>query len=126
MSKSSSPATPPTTEIQRIKINWPLLTGCALVIFIFVLSLFGPSMAPKDPREQILIIQVDGKWMTPPYPAFTPGYPLGSDNLGRDLYSWLLWSIRPTMILVIIVASIRMILGVVIGVIAGWSDRVRR
>lgn len=62
--------------------------------------------------------------MTPPYPAFTPGYPLGSDSLGRDLYNWLLWSIRPIMMLVIIVASIRMILGVGIGVIAGWSDRV--
>ena len=76
-----------------------------------------------DPREHKLIIQVDGKWQIPPYPAFTPGYPLGSDNLGRDLYSWLLWSIRPTMILVIIVAGIRLLLGVIIGVVAGWSDR---
>ncbi|MDF1513003.1 MAG: PQQ-binding-like beta-propeller repeat protein [Anaerolineae bacterium] len=108
----------------RNRINWALLAGSLLVIIITVLSFFGPGLAPKDPREHNLIIRVAGQWLTPPYSAFTPGFPLGSDNLGRDLYSWLLWSIRPTMILVMIVASIRMALGVIIGVVAGWSDRV--
>jgi peptide/nickel transport system permease protein len=104
------------------KRNWPLILGLALVAFVLLLAVAGPSLAPKDPREQKLIIQVNGEWRTPPYPAFTPGYPLGSDNLGRDLYSWLLWSVRPTMILVLVVALLRMVLGVVVGVVAGWSE----
>ncbi|TFG70798.1 MAG: ABC transporter permease subunit, partial [Anaerolineales bacterium] len=123
MSKPSTPPEKSHKSILKTGVNWSLITGCVLVIIIIILAIYGPSIAPNDPREHKLIIQIDGKWLTPPYPAFTPGYPLGSDNLGRDLYSWLLWSIRPTMILVIIVAGTRMLLGILIGVIAGWSDR---
>jgi peptide/nickel transport system permease protein len=103
--------------------NWPLWIGAAMAGVLLLLAWIGPTIAPKDPREHALIIQVEGKWMKPPYPAFTTGYPLGSDNLGRDLYSWLLWSLRPTMVLVLTVAAIRIVLGIVIGVGAGWSDR---
>lgn len=105
------------------RLNWPLIVGALLVVLISLLAVFGPLLAPKDPREQKLIIQIDGTWIMPPYPAFTPGYPLGSDTLGRDLFSWLLWSVRPTMILVIVVALLRLMLGLFIGIGAGWSDR---
>jgi peptide/nickel transport system permease protein len=119
----TAPASETLIEPPRRRVNWPLLVGAALVGLVVLLAIIGPMIAPKDPREHNLIIQIDGEWLTPPYPAFTPGYPLGSDNLGRDLYSWLLWSVRPTMILIVIVAGLRMALGIVIGVIAGWSDR---
>jgi ABC-type dipeptide/oligopeptide/nickel transport system permease subunit len=104
-------------EAGRRPRNWPLLVGSALVGVILLLAVLGPSLAPRDPREHNLIIQVEDTWMIPPYPAFTPGFPLGSDNLGRDLYSWLLWSVRPTMVLVLVVASLRMALGWV----SAWS-----
>ncbi|HOU12316.1 MAG TPA: PQQ-binding-like beta-propeller repeat protein [Anaerolineae bacterium] len=105
------------------KPNWPLIIGGAMALLILALAIFGPTLAPQDPREKKLVIQVNGKWLIPPYPAFTPGFPLGSDNLGRDLFSWLLWSVRPTLLLVVVVAALRMILGLLIGVGAGWSDR---
>jgi len=105
------------------RVNWPLWLGSALIMAVVFLAVAGPSLAPNDPREHHLIIQVDGKWLKPPYPAFTPGYPLGSDTLGRDLFSWLLWSVRPTIILVVVVAAVRMVLGIVVGIGAGWSDR---
>ena len=111
------------TIAPRRRSNWPLLIGVGLISLFLFLAILGPQLAPKDPRDHALIIQVDGQWQTPPYPAFTPGYPLGSDNLGRDLYSWLLWSVRPTLILVILVAALRLIIGMSIGAAAGWSDR---
>jgi peptide/nickel transport system permease protein len=120
---SESEALITTSSSTRRHVNWPLLIGGGLVAVILFVALFGPQLAPKDPREHVLIIQVDGQWLTPPYPAFTPGYPLGSDNLGRDLYSWLLWSVGPTMILVTLVAGLRLALGLSIGAAAGWSDR---
>ncbi|MBN2004251.1 MAG: ABC transporter permease subunit [Anaerolineae bacterium] len=110
------------TPSRRPKINTPLWIGGVLLFFILILSIFGPVLAPNDPREHHQIIQINGKWLKPPYPALTPGYPLGSDNLGRDLYSWLLWAVRPTLILVIFVALLRMLLGVIIGAGSGWSD----
>jgi len=104
------------------RLNWPLLLGAILLALILALAIFGPALAPNDPREQKLIIQVNGKWLKPPYPAFTPGYPLGSDDLGRDLWSWLLWAVRPTLILGWGGAAIRGPWGGRRGGGAGWSD----
>ncbi|OGO40987.1 MAG: hypothetical protein A2W36_03240 [Chloroflexi bacterium RBG_16_58_14] len=50
-----------------------------------------------------------------------PGFPLGSDQFGRNLYSRILYAIQPTMVMVIIVALMRQFLGTVIGLGAGWS-----
>lgn len=115
--------TPDIAAPLKPKPNWPLIIGGAMALLILALAIFGPTLAPQDPREKKLVIQVNGKWLVPPYPAFTPGFPLGSDDLGRDLFSWLLWSVRPTLLLVVVVAALRMILGLLIGVGAGWSDR---
>ncbi|MEW6716135.1 MAG: PQQ-binding-like beta-propeller repeat protein [Chloroflexota bacterium] len=105
-------------------VNWSLLLGGAIVAFFIFLYVRGPKLAPKDPlATPAMVVQVDGKWLLPPFPFFTPGYPLGSDTIGRDLFSRILWGIRPTFTLVVIIATVRLVLGTVIGLIAGWSER---
>ena len=108
--------------IPRRRVNWPLLAGLALVTLITIIAIVGPSIAPKDPTEELNITMIEGQWYVPPFEIGTPGYPLGSDSFGRDLYSRLLWGIRPTMIMVVIVALVRLVLGVIIGLSAGWFD----
>jgi len=103
------------------RINWPLVIGSLLILIVAFLAVAGPSLAPRDPLEEHWVIQVDGQWIRRPFPAFTPGYPLGSDGVGRDLLSWLLWGVRPTLVMVIVVASVRLALGMTIGLAAGWS-----
>ena len=100
--------------------NWALIIGGLLVLLIIFLAIAGPSLAPNDPLEENIIIKIGEKWFIPPFEFFTPGFPLGSDNFGRDLFSRLLWAIRPTMIMVSIVAASRMVIGIVIGLLAGW------
>ena len=39
-------------------INWPLWVGASLAVGFLLVALIGPQLAPKDPREQVLIIQV--------------------------------------------------------------------
>lgn len=102
------------------RFNWPLITGIIFVTIITILAIVGPNIAPKDPAEEKNITMIDGEWYIPPFDIGTPGYPLGSDSFGRDLYSRLLWGIRPTMIMVFVVAVIRLGLGVIIGLSAGW------
>lgn len=102
------------------KINWSIIVGLLLITLITILAIIGPNIAPKDPGEEINITQIDGEWYVPPFDIGTPGYPLGSDSFGRDLYSRILWGIRPTMIMVIVVAIVRLVLGVIIGLSAGW------
>jgi peptide/nickel transport system permease protein len=107
--------------------NWPLMVGLFLVAFIAFLAMVGPNLAPKDPAEENNIVMIDGEWYVPPFDLNTPGYPLGSDSFGRDLYSRILWGIRPTMIMVVVVAVVRLILGVIIGLSAGWfSGKISR
>ncbi|MGB5843312.1 MAG: PQQ-binding-like beta-propeller repeat protein [Anaerolineales bacterium] len=100
--------------------NWPLIVGLLLVLIITILAIIGPNIAPKDPAEEHNITMIDGTWYVPPFDIGTPGYPLGSDAFGRDLFSRLLWGLRPTMIMVVVVATVRLILGVIIGLTAGW------
>lgn len=107
----------------RARVNWPLLLGLLLVGGIAYLAVVGPDIAPHDPLEEKLLIKDErtGEWHIPPFPALTvTGYPLGSDEFGRDLYSRLLWAIRPTMQMVTIVAAVRLVLGTAIGLVAGW------
>jgi len=107
-------------QAPRKKLNWPLSVGLSLVIIITFLAIVGPTLAPNDPSEEHIITLIDGQWYVPPFDLGTPGYPLGSDRFGRDLYSRLLWGIRPTMILVAVVAVVRLVIGVIIGLSAGW------
>ena len=104
----------------RGKRNWPLIVGLFIVLTISILAIIGPTIAPQDPSEEHNISMIEGTWYIPPFDIGTPGYPLGSDRFGRDLFSQLLWGIRPTMVMVFIVAIVRLFLGVIIGLSAGW------
>ncbi|HNB52194.1 MAG TPA: ABC transporter permease subunit, partial [Anaerolineales bacterium] len=108
----------------RARFNWPLILGTLLVGTIIYLALVGPKIAPHDPLQENMILKdsLTGEWHIPPFPAFeVTGYPLGSDEFGRDMYSRLLWAIGPTLQMVAIVALVRLLLGTLIGLLAGWS-----
>jgi peptide/nickel transport system permease protein len=103
--------------------NWSLFIGAVLVFIVAFLSTLGPTIATGDPLKETVIIKVGDKWVKPPFsPLEVPGFPLGSDQFGRDLYSRLLYAIQPTMVMVAIVALVRLFLGTVIGLGAGWSS----
>ncbi len=103
-------------------INWTLWLGILLILIISLVALIGPSLAPADPLQESYIGKVGERYIKPPFPPnAVEGYPLGSDEFGRDLVSRLLWAIRPTMTLVLVVAAVRLILGITIGLITGWA-----
>ena len=104
-------------------LNWTLIIGALLVGLMILLSIIGPSLAPQDPMKENYTLEVDGSIRTPPYPAFEiPGYPLGTDRFGRDLLSRILWGVRPTMIMVTVVAAFRLVVGILLGLIIGWAE----
>lgn len=112
-----------TTQVMtRRASNWPLLAGAAMVAFVLLMALFGPWLAPQDPMAHTSVLNINGAWVGPPFPAFTPGFLLGSDRAGRDLFSRLLWGIRPTLAMVAIIAVVRLLLGLWIGVAAGFGS----
>jgi peptide/nickel transport system permease protein len=104
------------------RINWPLLLGTLITIFVILLVIFGPNWARNDPMQENYALRIDGKIIRPPYsPLAIPEYPLGTDQFGRDLLSRLLYAVRPTMMLVVTVAAVRLVLGLSLGYLIGWS-----
>jgi peptide/nickel transport system permease protein len=51
-----------------------------------------------------------------------PDFPFGTDQLGRDLYSQILWAVRPTLLLVTIAAVVRLLAGIIMGLASGWAS----
>lgn len=113
--------------------NVPLVLGLAGLIAIAAAALFGPQLAPSDPQAQrVIIFYPDHSFAAPPTPP-DQYYPLGTDPLGRDQLSRLLWGARLTLTVVVLGLAGRALLGVGIGVasamlakggrVGRWTDR---
>lgn len=106
--------------------NWPLWIGLVLLIPIVLLAWRGPRLAPRDPVKPVYIVQHPQTlaFVRPPFrPGQMPGFPLGADPLGRDTLSQILWALRPTLALVVTAATVRLLLGLILGVASGWGSR---
>jgi ABC-type dipeptide/oligopeptide/nickel transport system permease subunit len=64
---------------------------------------------------------VDGDLTSPPWPP-SEDQPLGSDQWGRDILSLLLYGTRNTLIACTFITMARLILGLILGTIAGWNE----
>ncbi len=89
-----------------------------LIIFLFLCcSLFAPLISPHDPYE----IHLDSSLRGP-----SRSFPCGQDNLGRDVLSRLIHGSRVSMTVSIATVSVSLIIGILIGSIAGyfsgWAD----
>lgn len=100
--------------------NWSLVLGSVLVLCIFLIAILGPTLAPQDPMKTSYVVKHHDRFLRPPFPPGVEGYPLGSDEVGRDVLSRLIWAIRPTILLVFVVAAGRLSLGILVGILSGW------
>jgi peptide/nickel transport system permease protein len=86
----------------------------SILIIIFGLGTLA-SVLGQDPNAATLS-QVNA-------PSGTPGYPLGGDESGRDIWSRLLHSINTSAISALIATSVALVLGVAAGLIGGYFGR---
>ena len=87
------------------------LAGAALVALFALAALLAPLLAPQDPHDLAA-----GATLARPSPA----HPLGTDALGRDLLSRVLWGGRVSLAVGVGVEIIVVVIGCVIGLLAGW------
>src|SRR6476469_9930976 len=94
-----------------------VLIGLAIVLFVGLTAVFAPLIAPHDPNEQNLIAT-----LLPP--AWLPGgeaeFPLGTDSLGRDVLSRLIYGARVAMTVAVVASFGAMLLGGVLAHVAGY------
>lgn len=88
--------------------------GAALVILaLLVLALFGGLLAPKDPYAASMLSRLK--------PIGFEGFPLGTDELGRDLLSRLMVGARLSLFMGITPVLCAFVIGSTIGIVAGYT-----
>jgi peptide/nickel transport system permease protein len=123
------PAPPVITPVPRSPGYWrevlgrvrrdPVALGVSLVILaLLLMAILGPSIVPGDPFATSMFKRLK--------PIGTPGFPLGTDELGRDLLSRLMLGARLSLFMGITPVVLAFFIGGAIGVIAGyfggWSN----
>lgn len=92
------------------------LFGLAVVFAVVVLALAAPLIAPFNPDEQMFDgLTLEGAPM-PPDGQFL----LGTDTLGRDLFSRMLYGARTSLIIGLVANGIAVAIGLFIGIVAGY------
>jgi peptide/nickel transport system permease protein len=93
--------------------------GALIILALVVLAVFAPFFATHSPYAGTLTDRLQ-----PPGPEFW----LGSDELGRDIWSRIVYGARITLVIVLLVAAIAAPLGLIVGAISGyfggWTDRI--
>lgn len=89
------------------------MIGLGILILLVVMAAFAPLLAPKDPFEQDLSSRL--------MPLWTSGHLLGTDSLGRDILSRLIYGAQITLYIVALVALIAPVMGLFVGTVAGYA-----
>lgn len=94
-----------------------IVWGGGFILLLVALALFAPWIAPKDPLEQDLMLS-----MLPPfnYPEAEPGFWLGTDDLGRDVFSRVVYGSRIALTVAVAAAGLAALIGTLLGLAAGW------
>ena len=96
--------------------RWPVVSISIIVVFVLV-ALLAPLLSPADPYEQSLrlrfrppVWEERGSWANP----------LGTDRLGRDMLSRILWGSRVSLAAGVVTVLIASAFGAAIGLVAGY------
>jgi len=96
--------------IQRLVQDRRALIGSLILLCTFVAAILAPEIAPYDPSMS------SGPRLEPP----SIKHPLGTDNFGRDVFSRVIYGSRISLYVGSISVSIAFLLGVPLGMIAGY------
>ncbi len=95
--------------------------GGGFILLLLAIALLAPLIAPFDPLEQDLMAATAA-------PGQEPGRWLGTDSLGRDLLSRMIYATRIALTVAFVAATLACILGTALGLLAGyfggWTDAV--
>ena len=91
--------------------------GLVVLGLMLLAAVFAPWLSPHDPLEQDLLSSfLPPSWQADGDPMFF----LGTDNLGRDIASRLIYGARTALIVALVAATLAALLGTVLGMLAGF------
>jgi oligopeptide transport system permease protein len=114
-----------SNALRRLRKNKMAMAGLTFLLFLLIVAIFAPLIAPHNP------IQTDvakagtyrkAAWLSDPNPLRTGdwNYPLGTDSIGRDIFSRLVFGTRVSLVVGFIPMLVILFIGVPLGLAAGY------
>ncbi|MCS7151871.1 MAG: ABC transporter permease [Endomicrobia bacterium] len=93
------------------KLNNSLILGCSMLIFLCIFATLADYIAPYNPYEQNLLQRLQP-------PSFK--HLFGTDELGRDVFSRMVYATRVSLLVGLISVGIATVIGTILGLISGY------
>ncbi|MFH6786272.1 MULTISPECIES: ABC transporter permease subunit [Methylobacterium] len=119
-SASAAPAGPPHPLAEfwtSFRANKGAVIGLALIVAVLLMAVFADVVAPHPPN-----LTNDAAFLKPPFwqEGGSLTYPLGTDAIGRDILSRLIYGARLSLSIGIAVVTVSILVGTMLGLIAGF------
>ncbi len=101
---------------KRVFGHQGLLIGAIVLVILTIIAILAPWIAPHDPYAQSLMTRME----PPVFLGGTWEHPLGTDHLGRDYLSRLIYGARISLLIGAVAALISGVIGTAMGVAAGY------
>lgn len=87
--------------------------GLVIVVALVLIAVFAPVIAPYDPTERV------GR----PFAVPSAEHPLGTNDIGQDLLSELIYGTRVSLTVGLVAATVALLIGTTVGILAGFYPR---
>lgn len=105
---------------RTLSSNALAMVGLGIIVVLILMAIFAPVIATHAPNAQNLAGRLN--------PPGWEGHILGTDELGRDIFSRIVHGARVTLYIVALVAVTAPVFGLIVGTVAGtlggWTDRI--
>ena len=101
----------PRRFLRAVRGNRKAVAGAVILLVIVFAAAFPGLIAPHDPQASIYPPNLLPSW----------SHPLGTTQLGQDVFSQLIWSTRLTLVVTLVVSVIATFLSMIIGVTAAYA-----
>jgi peptide/nickel transport system permease protein len=99
--------------IGRLARDPVAIAAFCVILGLVLMALLAPDLAPQNPDKGSMIRRLR--------PLGTPHYPLGTDELGRDMLSRLIYGARLSLLIGVVPVPIAFLFGATIGIVAGYA-----
>ena len=101
------------TVWRRFRRDPVAVIAAMVVLGLILMAIFAPWLAPHDPSHGMALRRLK--------PPGTEGYPLGTDELGRDMLSRLIFGARISLFMGIVPVFCALFIGASIGIVSGYA-----
>jgi peptide/nickel transport system permease protein/dipeptide transport system permease protein len=115
--KSPEDRHPMVDQLGQLWRNKTAVAGLIIIVTFVATAVFAPRLSPYDPLDASLYDQ-----LKPPvwHPTGTWEHILGTDDLGRDILSRLIWGARVSLVVAVVSVGIAFVLGTLLGALGGY------